>query len=832
MAPRLTRSSPLPTVISACMASVPMLAAGLGLAQPAPPPAAAAAARLPTRAPATAGQRELGIGFVDGVLTAKVCVQPGCSIADGVSISLPPDADPRAAALNVVRIAKDRHVVHVVVPRASHAGTWEGVFAAPLVGTAVRRVFAGETGFIRGQDGLRSGPMVVVSEADAEGVRRVVVGEQREDISLCGRPTVISPELLVPSDLQLKPALVQRLSVAERSAAPKLVARRALADDPPPATGLLRAVAATSAIGDPRALSDGDPETAWAENRTGPGRGEFAVLHAPPTIPLTGLEIVSRPPSTSRPAGSGPKVLWVATERQLFEVTFAEDPFAEAGSRYEVEFPEPVTTDCVALVTDSAFDARPSAEVTIAEVAARSALTGARPESLATRLQGGDANAEAAAGMLRSLGDPGYAAVAQVFASLDEGGRRVALDVMDQAPCALGAPVFVKALRGPYQAQRDHAKVRLLRCGASAGPALIGALDGANHAEVLALEDLLAVVAPAEAVRSLVPRLRGGTAPHRQGLRVELARAAAAPMARTAVLAALADPTLPEDSAVDLVRALGTLLPKFQPAAGRAFARLARREAKLRTRYLLAEATAALAPSDASARAWLSWTIAHDPHPQVRARFAEAIAVPNPFERDLIGALKDESVRVRLAALETLVRGPSPNVARPVAERLRRDSWPMVRAAAATVIAVAPADPELDRVLVAAIRDRSPLVRVPVIVAIGMRRAVDAAPLVRKRLTDRDEDVSVRSAAASALGELCDTAAIEPLTRLARRFADSQDQSADRRVAPAAVAALGKLHPGDLRERLAPLLAKDAPPAAREAAQSALATPARCGAPR
>ncbi len=44
----------------------------------------------------------------------------------------------------------------------------------------------------------------------------------------------------------------------------------------------------------------------------------------------------------------------------------------------------------------------------------------------------------------------------------------------------------------------------------------------------------------------------------------------------------------------------------------------------------------------------------------------------------------------------------------------------------------------------------------------------------------------------------------------------------------AAIAALGQVHPPDLRDRLAPLLDKDTPPAAREAARAALAAPGGC----
>jgi len=807
------------------------LAARTAAAQPAAGAATGAAAPPAApiaRAPAGGGQRELAVGFVGGRLVARVCAAPGCALADGVAIELPSDADPKGARLAVVRIAADRHVVHVTVPRAGRAGTWEAVLAAPLRGGEPLRVFAGETGPVHGEEGLRHGPMVVVSEPTADGTRRLVIGEQREDISLCGRPTVIEPELLDPADLTLKPALVQRLTVAERAAAAKVVARRAASAEPLPAPGVLRAVVATSAVGDPRFLTDQDPETTWAEGRTGAGRGEFVLLHAPSTVPLTGLELQHRPPTASRPTGTGPEVLWVATDRELFQVTYPSDPFAEPGSRWVVEFPAPVTTSCVALVTESGFDREPTVEVTIAEVAARTALGAATPDELAARLRGGDAAAEAAAGVLRALGAPGFAAVARAFPSLDEGGRRVALDVIDQAPCADGAPVLAMALVGPHAAQRHHAEVRLERCGAASSPALVEALRAASPPAAAVLLRELAIVDPAEAVRQSLPRLARGDAQQRRAIRGEIAYAAQADAARPALVAALGDATLPPATTLDLLRALAPRLPALQPEAGRALGRLARQEATFETRYLLAEPANALAATDPAARAWVTWALLSDPERRVRARFAEAIAQPALFERELVRALGDEEVRVRVAALESLARGPSARVAAPVAELLRRDPWPMVRAAAAAVIAVAPADPELDRVLIAALRDRSPRVRQPVAAALGRRRVTAAAKPLRRRLTDRDETVGVRAAAAGALAAVCDPAALDPLTRLARRFADPQDQSAERGVAPAAVAALGKLHPTDLQDRLAPLLAAGAPAPAAAAARAALAAPAQC----
>src|SRR5690606_26212502 len=137
-------------------------------------------------------------------------------------------------------------------------------------------------------------PMVFVSEPTKLGEQRLVIGKQYENIGLCGRPTVVAPQLLNPSDLKLYPAKVQRLSPSERNAAVRLAAARldsALKMGP----SVLRTAGASSAVGSPQSLTDGDLATSWAEHRGGEGRGEFVVFNAPPQLPIAGFDFVVKP---------------------------------------------------------------------------------------------------------------------------------------------------------------------------------------------------------------------------------------------------------------------------------------------------------------------------------------------------------------------------------------------------------------------------------------------------------------------------------------------------------------------------------------------------------
>ncbi len=162
-------------------------------------------------------------------------------------------------------------------------------------------------------------------------------------------------------------------------------------------------------------------------------------------------------------------------------------------------------------------------------------------------------------------------------------------------------------------------------------------------------------------------------------------------------------------------------------------------------------------------------------------------------------------------------------------ERLARDDWTFVRAGAARTLGALPADADTDRALAAALADASPDVRAQTLDGLGAHHAVAHADAVRARQDDDAENVEVRAHAILALATLCDARSLSAWTKLAL-IARGPSDDKDRRLAASAIAALGQLHPADLEARLAPLLAKDTPVAAREMARSALATRGECGA--
>jgi HEAT repeat protein len=427
------------------------------------------------------------------------------------------------------------------------------------------------------------------------------------------------------------------------------------------------------------------------------------------------------------------------------------------------------------------------------------------------------------------MGNEAFRVVADAYEGLDEGGRHVALDVIDHAPCVISASVYVRALVSRYPAHQRHASTRLRRCGAESAGVLVRALGAARAGQRALIADHLAMIAPAHAIEVILPLLAKSKAERRRDLRVVLARASTSSRGRKAILAALGNRSLAEVAAVDLLRALGDRISSFRPDASRAFARLAKPSAAFRTRYLLLEPAAALAREDSSARAYLRRALVADPSPYIRAQAARVVRDPTMLKTELLRAVSDPGVRVREAALETLSQPSGAFAAQAIMGRLRADPWPLVRAAAAGSLAKLGRSRSYDQALFEALGDASPHVRAPVLRALGHRRAKQHAPAIRAILADSDEMLTVRIAAAESLGRMCDAGAVDLLTKYARLLADPMGAGELRVLAPPALRALSRLKPPDLADRLGPLLGKDSPTLTRQAARAALTRRGSCG---
>ena len=192
---------------------------------------AQALAQKAVSAQAPAGDRQpaLVVGFDEkGLLRAQTCARSPCDLKGGTDLELPEDARAQAskARLSVMRIAKARRAITVDVDDTARGRGWFAVVAAPVDGTSAPKVlFRGWTGLVEGEWGLRHGPLVQRGGPNADGTWSLVIGEQREDLSLCGRPAILSPKL-VSAGSHAQPAKVQRLLSGEREAAREVTATR------------------------------------------------------------------------------------------------------------------------------------------------------------------------------------------------------------------------------------------------------------------------------------------------------------------------------------------------------------------------------------------------------------------------------------------------------------------------------------------------------------------------------------------------------------------------------------------------------------------------------
>jgi HEAT repeat protein len=436
--------------------------------------------------------------------------------------------------------------------------------------------------------------------------------------------------------------------------------------------------------------------------------------------------------------------------------------------------------------------------------------------------------------------------------------------VVDAAPCAEQAPFFVQRLAataaeeakrrkerrqdehlGP-DPEAHHARDRIRRCGRAAAPALAKivveglanaapAKRGVDPARIAAAREL-ALVAPGDAIPALLEAIAAANDAMRRELRAALGQAAQSDRSREALAAEVAQDRFrarPEVAQIDFLRAMGPALGQVA-GAGAAFHGLATPAASFRARYLLLAPSAELARAgDAQALAWLRAALRKDADRHVRLRAAEVAWRVPALAPDLLAAAGDPEVRVREAAIGSLGRVAEEGAKAPpgaeaaLSARLGSDPWTFVRARAARALGALPAAAAGNRALAAALADASPEVRGNALDALGARRAVAYANVVRERAADGDENLEVQARAILALAEMCDRASIDLWTKLALR-ARSPLGERDHRLGTASLAALGHVHPADLRQRLAPMFEQGTPRALQEMARAAIEASGKC----
>jgi hypothetical protein len=751
-----------------------------------------------------------------GALVWRRCRQTPCTDPPK-RIAIPIDRsrlDRASAKVVAVPIGEGRSVLHA---RVTDVQRKDLAFEALVAGHADAPIFAGLTGYTRGEEGDRAGDALLFYDRDDKS-KFVLIAETREDTRICGQAiTPLGARGLDAKTMQLRGATLHRLDKAIRDDAPKIVAAP-LARGP-----LARLLVATgSSAPGAAALTDGSADTAWSEKRPGDGHGEFVTMRAPPEAPIVGFGLTIAP-RTPRPEGAAPHTLFVATDSVVFHVTIPEDAWSKPGQSYGLSLPVPVRTTCVAVILDEAYGrVRDAPEVSLTEAFAltRFDTDGASIDDVAAALA--SARRDEAAAILKRAGDQGLAATAKQFAKLDAQGRQLAVDVAANAGSCEGPAIelLTDALADKEVEVKKSALGRLERCGRAAAPTLATIVRGSDERRRASAAPLLAAMAPAIAATALAEVLGKGSNETRRAVRSAFARAApSAP--RPMLLALLANREADPAARMDLLRSLGAKLSELRPESDAMIANVLRDAPEMPTRYLVAEPLAHLARSGDATEGELTRLgdlMRRDPEPAVRARAIELASGIGPLEPLVVEATRDAAPRVREAALRAL---PPSRAPLDVEVAALADPWTFVRVAAVDALAK---HPRGQNGLARALEDRHPKVRATALAGLRSGAHVRA---VRARLDDTQEDADVRAAAARTLGAMCARDATDRLTKLALLSRSPLDD-ADERIGMAAIEALSALKPGDLGQRLRPLLAKDVRAPVRRAVERALAEPGSC----
>ncbi|WP_394824137.1 HEAT repeat domain-containing protein [Pendulispora albinea] len=740
--------------------------------------------------------------------------------------------DGKSVRIAPVAVGEGRNVVHVVVPSKTRKAAWEAIVAGGESGKG-RVVYAGVTGLTRGRsdgEGDRTGAAVDVL-ARGDGTSIVAVGDLREDLRLCGRETtLLSPQVLDPKSMQLRGASLQRLPRAQRDGAERIAAGLRGGPADVPIGRLLAATGASTALGKPAALTDGNPSTTWAEARSGMGLGEFVVMRAPEAVPLVRFQLTVAPPGANATAGTAPRSFFLVTDTKTFSVTLPEDGWLKPGASYDIALKEPARTSCVALVLDQAYarsNARP--EVALAELTAYSEfdVPNASTVSVARLLFGGGPRAQAAAAVLQRAGKRGVDGVMEAWNELDPAGRALGVDVAVITGCEDGAPLLIASLDDKDRNVERKGREKLERCGRAAGPGLVRALGEGPVARRAKLASLLAFLAPSAGLAPIAALLGQGTAADRQTTRGAFLRAArsAEPGKLTELLH---DPGRNAEGRLELLRAMGPRIADVRDDALPVLDDLLKNAPSFQTRYVALGPIAELARGgDRASLDRFAALMSRDKEWPVRARAAElALQIPGA-RQELIERLRDPEPRPREAALRAIAEERLSAAAVTVEALLARDPWTFVRVAAASALGAMPQSPDIDAALAAGLEDPLPQVRVAAVEALGVHRAATYAARVRT-LLDEDNAPEVHLAGVHTLAQMCDGSALDRLTELATKAAAPNAEANELTLGLASIDALGKIHPPDLARRLAKVTGKDVRAQVRGAAQLALAAPGIC----
>lgn len=437
------------------------------------------------------------------------------------------------------------------------------------------------------------------------------------------------------------------------------------------------------------------------------------------------------------------------------------------------------------------------------------------------RLDGEHDESLAAVRRLQIAGAPAAAGIRDAWPSLSARAQRRAIDAL--LPLARTEQPAVEALVEAARSDEEELREKALRALRQSGPkgrdgllVLLGDPKVGDRAAMLLARD-----APGFAMRPLLHAIGDDGGADRPGLRNALTVAVQRADAPGRPIGAWLD-TKPSSEAVASASLALASLESERKTLGPMLEYALRDASEFETRWRLLQCAPAAGPSE-QIDSWVRSQVEGPPEWMLRQAAVDAIAARG--RRELARAsLGDPYPRVRQHAAVALSGDAESLLER--AALARRDSWPMVRAAAVTSLR---REGDALPILVAAVDDSMSAVRVAAVDALSASSHDEGWERIHRRLRDRNEWPSVTAAAIEYAVAHCRTDAAESLFLVVMRAASSNALTEDLNNAARAIEALRILDTPEARsvvERLRS--APEVPPTLKMALEQPLGGDRRC----
>jgi len=506
--------------------------------------------------------------------------------------------------------------------------------------------------------------------------------------------------------------------------------------------------------------------------------------------------------------------IWLATESQVYRLTLAES----SSTLHNVVLPPLGESDCIALV-------QPRNPLLVVEVMQRAQTkSGVTTKELIDQLEKSEPGLALSALPVR--GNSAALLIAQRYRGLSRLARSRVLDIADKMPGKIAAPIYVAAIEFGNDVERARGLRVLKKLGEEGAAVLAARFAHASRAGEVHLAQGLVEVSPPLAAVTITRRLHVKGRARRAYLREALFQLAHSKAGRVELKKLIetqeGEHSLSKKAQLQLVRALGPVLPNWGTPAEKLVSRLAQ-NAEFEDAYLLAATVLPLAAGNSDLSdtfsAWVSGKkpkgLQEIPSAALSVHALELLAEVEltkgapQFNGETRSLLRHKNVRVRRAALDVLVREPGKLSAIELEPLLVDDPWPQVRLRAAAAGGnFAPQSPEarafaslMSRRLS---RDGSSVVRRALARSLAHYGGESVVEELRERMHD-DDSFEVRAEATLSLGKLCDRGSLQDITQSAQSLTTAMGDGPIE-LGLASVSALAYLKPVDLKERIAPLL--------------------------